>query len=324
MKKLLFLILALMVISACDDRPDHILSTGKMEDVLYDYHLAQSLIEELQADERDKMSQAYIDAVFEKHHITEAEFDSSMLYYNRDATSLDKIYRNLKTRFEEENQALALSTGNDVMTALLQNGDTANIWNASSLIVLRAKEGLNSETFTITADSSFHQQDRFSLLCFPFILAENSGSNNNYIQIGLTITYKDGKTTATTMRAGTSRNIQLYASALPDKDIASVSGFFYYNGTTTERNIAVMSSIGLIRMHTVHEEVKPVVKDSITVDTLQPAPIEVPHERLTPEQMRQKNQTDTRIKIKAAPEVRTPNSIGPRRKNARAPQSSRR
>lgn len=323
MKKILLFIFALAAVIACDKEASHILSSGKMEDVLYDYHLAQAMIEELGADDRDKLSQAYIDAVFEKHNITEAEFDSSLVYYNRDAVTLEKIYKNIQERFEQENQSLALTTGNDIMTAMTQNGDTANIWNASHLIVLRSKNGLNHESFTIKADSTFHREDKFTFVCYPIIITENQSNPDYFIQIGLTITYKDGTTSGTSMRASSNRNMQLYLSAQKDKDISSVSGFFYLNGNTQERNLALISSIGLIRMHTKVEEIKPVVADSLNKDSVSTEVPKLHQKRLTPEELRELNQSDNHIKIKAAPDVRTPNSIGPRRKVIRNSQPAR-
>lgn len=295
-----------------------------MEDVLYDYHLAQAMIEQLSADERDKMSQAYIDAVFEKNNITEEEFDSSLVYYNRNSKKLNDIYQNVQQRLEEENQALALSTGNDVMTAMSQNGDTTNIWNSSNLIVLRSKEGLNHESFTITADSSFHRKDKFILNCNPIVIQENTNESNNYINIGLSVRYKDGEASATTMRISNSRFMQLYLSANEDKDIASVDGFFYYSGSSELRNIGLITSVSLVRMHTVTEVVKPEIIDTIKHDSIVKKPESIRHEHLSPEQMRKQNQSGSHINIKAAPDVRTPNSIGPRRRIAKPASPARR
>lgn len=300
---------------ACDKQSDHILSSGKMEDVLYDYHLAQGMLEGLSSKDREEMAQAYIDAVFAKHNITEADFDSSMVWYNRHSETLSKIYDNLRERYTEANQELALATGNEVMTVFSENGDTTNIWNASGLTILRSKGGLNYENYIIPADSSFYRKDKFVLVCTPIILCENGDNRDNYINVGLTITYEDGKTEGTTMRSNSTRDIQLTLPAKEDKDIASVSTFFYYQAKDDFRNIALVSNIGLIRMRTVIDTSKDEKNDSLKADSIAIGePIELPHERLTPEQMRMKNQSDNRIKIKAAPDVRTPNSIGPRRR----------
>ena len=76
--KFLFVLLCL---SACKPSlPDGILSESKMESVLYDYHLAMGLAE---SEEGSVPENRYIRVrqVFEKHNISEAEFDSSMVYW---------------------------------------------------------------------------------------------------------------------------------------------------------------------------------------------------------------------------------------------------
>lgn len=294
----------------------NILSSGKMEDVLYDYHLAQGMLEQLPADQREKMAQAYIDAVFEKYHITEGEFDSSLIWYNRHSSDLKKIYANIQERLTEENQEIALKTGNNELVALSnQSGDTTNIWNAAKLIVLRSKPGVNYETFSLTADSTYHRNDRFILVCSPVILRENENDNDSYVNIGFTIRYKDGTTTGSTMRCNNSRLAQINLNSKEDKDIESLNGFFYYKAKNDNRNLALITGLGLARIHDLTQPVIPI--DTTTIDTtkLDTTPKQTVTPHLTPEEMKQN--TEERIEIKSAPDVRTPNSFGPRRRPAR-------
>lgn len=316
MKKILILIFALTALIACDEKSENVLSSSKMEDVLYDYHKAQAMIDQLNFEDREKKSQAYIDAVFEKNNITEAEFDSSLVYYNRHAKEFNTIYTNIKKRLDAENKELSLETGNDIMSVYSLTGDTANIWNGRSMIVLRGKEGLNYDSFVMTADSSFHRKDKFILACNSIIISSHSSDQDNYINVGFTITYTDGKVSATTMKTGYSRELQLTLSAYEDKDIASVSGYFYFNSNKENKSIAFINKLGLVRMHT--EKPIPVKADSVKADSTQSIDIKVEREEhLTPEQIRKLNQSDNRINIKAAPDVRTPNSDFRRRKRVR-------
>jgi len=318
LKRILFLLLSLIILIACEEDPSNILSQGKMEDVLYDYHLAQAMIEQLDVQDREKNAQAYIDAVFEKHNITEAEFDSSLVYYNRNANDLKEIYASLQQRYEDYNRELALATGNDVMTVYSQNGDTANIWNGTKLIMLKDKEGLNYSSFTFNSDSSFHRKDKFLLVCSSILVDESNINSENYVNIGLTITYKDGKTTASTIRTSSSREMQLNITANEDKDIKSISGYFYYKGKSDTRNIAFVSNIGLIRMRTEIESPKEIPSDTISADSASTTTVtNIKQEHLTPEQIRKQNQSGSHIDIKAAPDVRTPNSDFRRRKSTR-------
>ena len=80
------------------------------------------------------------------------------------------------------------------------------------------------------------------------------------------------------------------------------------------RNLCLIDNISLVRMHA--KEVEHTESaDTITADTIIADTITRPIERrLTPEDFRQQNRTGKHINIQTAPSVRTPNSIGPRRK----------
>ena len=86
LKVLLITILVVCTLS-CDNSSDKVVSKSKMEQVLYDYHLAQALMATLPEEERYK-AEMYIESVYEKNGITHEEFDSSMVYYNRHADEL--------------------------------------------------------------------------------------------------------------------------------------------------------------------------------------------------------------------------------------------
>ena len=325
MRKLfLFILLLLFVATACDDRPKDVLSRGKMEEVLYDYHMVQGYIDQLPATERIEKAQDYIHAVYKKHGVTEEQFDSSIVYYNRHTKDLLKIYSNLKDRYTTINEEIQLVNGNnDIMAIYAEGGDTVNLWNSVPLILLRNKGILNKESFSIHADTSFRHHDQFILTFSPVIIKEQGDDRDISLSIGLSILYKNGKHIGTT-RSITNNGIQqLTLKATDDEDIKRVTGFFYFKGKTNTRNFCLVDDIQLIRMHEKQEE--PVAKaDTLITDSLLDDTLSKPIERrLTPEEIRQQNKSEDRIKIQTAPAVRTPNSIGPRRRTNNVQQQKR-
>ena len=62
----IFLLLILVAFAACKKTPEGILSKGDMEDVLFDYHLVQGMIDQMDSEQR-LANQRYLDAVFKKH-----------------------------------------------------------------------------------------------------------------------------------------------------------------------------------------------------------------------------------------------------------------
>ena len=316
MKRILpTLALLMFLLMSCDDRPKDVLSRGKMEDVLYDYHIMQGIIDELPSEEREAKAQDYINAVFEKHGITEAQFDSSIVYYNRHTKDLHKIYSNLKERYSTVNDEIQLVNGNnDMMAVFATGGDTTNLWNSAKLLALRNKDLLNRESFTIQADTSFRRQDQFILTLNPLFIRENQGDYDIQLHVGLSILYASGKHAGMTRMLNTSSIQQLTLQTSPDEDIKTITGFFYYRGKKTTRNLCLIDNISLVRMHQKEPE-QPVQTDSVKTDSLATDTLNKPIERrLSPEELRQMNKSNEHINIQRAPSVRTPNSIGPRRR----------
>lgn len=309
------IVLFIFILSSCDDTPKGILSRGKMEDVLYDYHIMQGIIDQLPSEEREEKAQDYINAVYEKHGITEAQFDSSIVYYNRHSKELHKIYTNLKERYTVMNDEIQLVNGNnDMMAIFATGGDTTNLWNSAKLLTLRNKPLLKNESFTILADTSFRRQDQFILTLSPVFIKERREDYDITLHVGLSVQYTNGKHIGTTRSINSDGIQQLTVQTSSEDDIKSITGFFYYRGKKTSRNLCLIDNISLVRMHAKESEhidpIDTLKADTIVMDTMSQSA----KRRLTPEELRQQNKTGQHINIQSAPSVRTPNSIGPRRR----------
>lgn len=266
MLKVLLIIILVVCTLSCDNSSDKVVSKSKMEQVLYDYHLAQALIATLPEEERYK-AEMYIESVYEKNGITREEFDSSMVYYNRHADELKDIYNNLHDRFTVINEKLQLQTGNNEMMTFSENGDTTNIWGGKKLIVLRNKEILNKEMFTINADTSFHKGDRFILKANTRLVNSERRSRNYRLTMCLTVNYSDGKAISEYQHIMSSSAKQITLNTDRTKEIEQVNGFFYYEGLYDERNFIIIDNIELIKIHTDNKIIKPITSketDTIT------------------------------------------------------------
>lgn len=319
----LFFLLIILFIS-CEDRPKNVLSRSEMENVLYDYHMMQGIINQLPGEERTEKAQDYINAVFEKHGITEAQFDTSIIYYNRHAEDLHKIYKNLKERYNAANEEIQIVNGNNDMMAIYETGgDTTNLWSSSSLYAFHHKSLLNKESFTIYADSSFHKNDQLIMTLTPLFIRESRDDYDISLCVGLSVMYTDGRHIGTTRTITNNGTQQLTLKTDAEKEVKSITGFFYYRGKKSTRNLCIVDNISLIRMHEKAPETPEVIinTDSVKADSTAEDSMAQPIERrLTPEEVRQKNKSGDHIHIQTAPSVRTPNSIGPRRRRTSAPQ----
>lgn len=78
-----------------------VLSPEKLEDVLVDMHLAEGVALSLSKDFKHIEDKADLySAIYEKHGITSAQFDSTISYYSYDLTTLTEVYDSVVVRIE--------------------------------------------------------------------------------------------------------------------------------------------------------------------------------------------------------------------------------
>ncbi len=162
MKRLLAIFVTLLVVSACKVRiPGEVISKGKMTDLLYDYHLAQQMATVMDGD-LEQQRYTLIHKVFEKYGVTEAEFDSSMVWYSGHTKYLVEIYADIDERLKREKRILGVDDVVDEYANLSETGDTARIWHRINLW-LKNNVSENILTFNIKADSTFLVGDTYLL-----------------------------------------------------------------------------------------------------------------------------------------------------------------
>jgi len=94
--------------SACTYRPRGVLSERRMREVLIDLHKAEGTLQIKGLANNDRQVALYYQAVLQKHGITQAQFDSSLVWYTDNPNIFDKIYPNVVKQIESEyNVALA-------------------------------------------------------------------------------------------------------------------------------------------------------------------------------------------------------------------------
>src|SRR5215467_2628706 len=94
MNKALIVIITvvLCLVAGCSSTPNGVYSEGDMEDILYDYYKAKALGNNLPSDQEYKAA-LYLKAVFKKYNTTEAEFDSSLVWYTAHPDQFMDVYK---------------------------------------------------------------------------------------------------------------------------------------------------------------------------------------------------------------------------------------
>lgn len=241
--------------------PKDVIQPQAMEDLLYDYHLATTLSADLPYNENYK-KEAYLAYVFKKHHVTEAEFDSSMVWYSRHSDEMTTIYQNLQKRMETTAEQLKKQTirhSGEVSVSL--SGDTVDLWQDRTLYWLTAYGLTNKLTFDLKADTSFHEKDRLVWEAdFSFL---PKGKTSGRVVMGVNLTFSNDSTqgmTRVVSMSGMQRLVITPDSAFKYKN---VTGFMYYTGG--EETSVLVSRIRLMRYRT-PEHLLPVVSDSLATE----------------------------------------------------------
>lgn len=103
---LMLLIVAALVVSC---RPRGILHSWEMRDVLVDLHKTDAMLQLNGVRYNEESKRIYYAQVLEKHDITQAQFDSSLVWYTAHPKLFDKIYPKVIAKLEaEEAEFLAL------------------------------------------------------------------------------------------------------------------------------------------------------------------------------------------------------------------------
>ncbi|MBR5804343.1 MAG: DUF4296 domain-containing protein [Bacteroidaceae bacterium] len=158
--KSLFIAISMAMVVCCTVKvPSEIIQPQKMENILYDYHLMQSMATELGSSERIKRKM-YEQYVFDKHHVTEAEFDSSLVWYMRHTYELENIYKNLNKRYSTQKDELANHIPPyERVKSISPEGDIVNVWDDFNLMRLTISPIGNKLTFELSPDSNYHKRD---------------------------------------------------------------------------------------------------------------------------------------------------------------------
>lgn len=161
LRSIILLILSAICLASCKPgTPDGVLGEGKMEDVLYDYHMAQAMAQQMPADSMAYYTRLYQESVFMKYGITQSDFDKSMMWYERHTDKLSKIYARLSERMGGSADASNGALLSGLQTA---SGDTLNVWHGPSSILL-SSQGVNRFVYTQRADTAIQGGDRLVLM----------------------------------------------------------------------------------------------------------------------------------------------------------------
>lgn len=303
MKNLVTFSLLGLLMAGCEVRiPSYVISQRKMTDLLFDYHQAQQAADALGEGRVEEERYVLIQKVFQKYGVTEAEFDSSMVWYAGNSKYLTEIYNEIDDRLKREMKALGVDEVADEYANLSATGDTALIWSRANLW-LRNDVRDNLLSFTIIPDSTFALGDTY-LLKFDNRFVTNENLREGYAM--LVARYENDSVVAqvTRVAGGFETFLRINSSHLTDNNLLRRLEVSFYQDYEPHQGLSMwmVAKPQLIRFR---QRKDTVAVDSTAVESLQPVlkrdstpAIRLDSsERLTPAELRQSQKGERSIKV---------------------------
>ncbi|MCD7710814.1 MAG: DUF4296 domain-containing protein [Porphyromonadaceae bacterium] len=154
-------ILLAFLLVACEQTPSYIISPPQMEDLLVDIHKAEAISDNITKYASEGEKERLRQSVFRRHHVTQAQFDTSLVWYSDHMTKYSQIYTNVTSRIREEDEAVKNLLVERKTTPLTPPGDSVNIWNKASYFLFEPRLYRHVLSFNISADDNFRENDLF-------------------------------------------------------------------------------------------------------------------------------------------------------------------
>lgn len=247
------LIACLALFTSCGKEiPEDIIQPELMEKVLYDYHLSLSI----NPNGKNTEKEAQKNYIYQKHGISEALFDSSMVWYTRESKELMAIYENLEKRFKREHAHIErLLESRDESNSLGSiSGDTVNLWRKGELHWF-TRTPLNRQlSFDIKADTTFHERDAFLWDMNYHFFAEGP------VMMGMNVIYENDSVVGMTKMIDRSGPQSIYLHTDSAYKVKMLNGFIYVpDDTIASQPKVLVHNISLTRYH------RPAPADSLSV-----------------------------------------------------------
>lgn len=235
--------LVVLLVACKPQVPNKYLSPDEMEDLLYDYYMSQAMADQ---DTKDgKMGynrRVYFLAVLKKYGLTEAEFDSTMVYYYSRADYLRKVYSNLQDRIGDETSGAAAA---ELRKRYVTGGDTADIWREKKAVILTPAIPYNRLDFTVKADTSFRKGDTY-LMTFDTNFLYQNGTKDATVYMA--VRYATDSIVTYTRSVTMSGLTELRVAPNDDETVRDIRGFIYLDRGRDESSTMKMMFINNIQL----------------------------------------------------------------------------
>lgn len=245
-------LLLLLIVTSCRvSRPKDVLSPKKMEMVLYDYHLSQAILNNLDPSER-YMRDSYIEWVYKKNGIERQDFDRSLVWYTRHPKEFSQVYEKMTERISRDRNLAAMYMERiEKSSYSVMSGDSVDLWYLNRSTLLSVSPFLDRLSFSINADTTFYPGDTLRWTMRTAFISNPADSIPMQLYLCMNATYKrDGGSVVVDTLLDSATDIQLSLVTDTMGSLNTLSGFVCYMDSSYSRIPSVLlTDISLIRRH---------------------------------------------------------------------------
>ena len=244
---LIFTLIIISVSVACTRRPDNVLSRKKMEQVLTDLHkLDGTLMAKGLGFSNERENVYYYNQLLAKHGVTQAQFDSSLVYYTRKPKIFQKIYLRVIDNITAFDQDVKDRKYHPIDSAALRRA-TNDMWQRDRNIDIKVDSMLDKTKFSIPYGAWW--QDLLTLK-FRVRIAPNDSATAHHAVMRIHYADSTVDSVYTALRNDSIlRRYQLILRARHEYKIDSITGTLLSAQKHKLPIIATIDSIALIRTY---------------------------------------------------------------------------
>lgn len=226
------------LISACNRVPDGVIKPDKMAALMADIRVADAVVTVNPNDYRNPAArEALKKAVFDRHGVTEADYDSSLVWYGHNIGRYQEV-NEMTIKILEDRLRTAGSRAS--AAAMSVAGDSVDIWNGERLYTFNSRSATKYLTFSLQPDRNWEAGDIYTWHT-RFVVPAASA------EWAITAEYDDGviETLYSNMYTSNATRQNLMFITDSTRMAKQISGWIRV--TTDDLRPAVLDSVGLIR-----------------------------------------------------------------------------
>lgn len=208
--------LLILVAYSCTSRPSYVLGDTDFEDILYDLHKAHYIdVSNKNGTDRGAEQYALLQNILQKHGVSEAAWDSSMVYYSRNADELSDIYNNLMTKLSYEADVMGVGYS--------EVSDSTDIWQGEKHLLITSNIINSSYQWELSTDTLLEKGEKLTLKFLGLFLNDKAPRRASVI---LAIRLGNDSVITRNNVISQTGNYSMEVSDMPGLGIKSVTGLF--------------------------------------------------------------------------------------------------